>query len=567
MTTNGEIQGFIGSKGIHTFLGIPYGASTAGARRFRPPMPPEPWTGVRDATAYGPSCPQGIPRLPRKDPASIKGLDAPVGEDCLVLNVWTPGVKDERKRPVMVWLHGGGFQVGSGSHPVTDGENLAARGDVVVVSLNHRLGVYGFLHLEGICGPDFAGSGVAGILDIVLALQWVRDNIAAFGGDPANVTIFGESGGGRKVSVLMGMPAARGLFHHGIIESGPHPRCIPGDVGTRLAIRFFEWFGLKIGDAVSLQSLSPDELYNQFEKFIDTVDDPMFVGGRAGRWLLSPVIDGKYLPAHPFSPASPEGYDVPLIIGTNKDEAALFLAYEGGIDAIDEAQVVKRLRGVLGNRTEEVISVYRKNRQGETSYDLLSAISSEDRRLLSIETAEQKSKQGGAPVYMYFFTWESNRGLLKAAHTMEIPFIFRTLDATNIVGTREDRYTLSDIISDAWIAFARTGDPNHPALPKWEPYDTKRRATMIFDVPPRTRERPLARGASGLDRNACETPLGRRSVRDGDAGEMKGFSDKQRTITLVEKWSDTRSQNSVGVNTSFQSLAAYEKHIRRRNHA
>jgi para-nitrobenzyl esterase len=490
MTTLGEIQGFMGSKGIHTFLGIPCGASTAGARRFRKPVPAEPWTGVREATSYGPSCPQEKPLLPRQDPASIKGLNAPVNENCLVLNVWTPGVKGGGKRPVMVWLHGGGFQVGSGSHPVTDGTNLAARGDVVVVSLNHRLCIYGFLHLEEIGGPDFAGSGVAGMLDIVLALEWVRDNIENFGGDPSRVTIFGESGGGRKVSVLMGMPIAKGLFQRAIIESGPHPRGISAKTATQLTRRFFEWLGLEIEDVASLQALPADEIYDQFEKFIDQVDDPMLVGGRAGRWLLSPVIDGNFLPEDPFSPASPVGGEVPLIIGTNKDEAALFLAHQPGIGDIDEEQLVQRIRGVFGNRAEEVLNVHRRNRPEETPFDLLAAISSEDRRLLSIEIAEEKARQGGAPVYMYFFKWESNQGLLKAAHTMEIPFVFRNLEATKIIGTREDRYALADIMSDTWIAFARAGNPNHPGLPKWAPYDLEHRATMIFDVPPRLEDDP-----------------------------------------------------------------------------
>ena len=380
----------------------------------------------------------------------------------------------------MVWLHGGGFQVGSGSHPVTDGTNLAARGNVVVVSLNHRLNIYGFLYLEEVCGPDFAGSGVAGMLDIVLALKWVRDNIEAFGGDPSNVTIFGESGGGRKVSVLMGMPAARDLFHKAIIESGPHPRCIPGKIATRLASRYFEYLGLKVGDVASLQALSVRELYNQFVRFIEKTDDPMLKGGM---WLLSPVVDGKYLPANPFSPASAESSHVPLIIGTNKNEAALQLATIPGIADIDETQLLERLRRVVGDRVEEVLSVYRRNRPGESRYDLLTIISSEDRHLLSVETAEEKVKQRSAPVYMYLFTWESNHGLYKAAHTMEIPFVFRNLDATFIVGTKENRSTLSDIMSDAWIAFAQTGNPNHPALPKWEPFEIKNRATMIFNVP------------------------------------------------------------------------------------
>lgn len=482
-TTYGNLQGFTGPNGIQTFLGIHYGASPTGKMRFRAPVPPEPWKGIREATTYGPNCSQAKANL-------IKTLTRDASEDCLVLNVWTPGINDGGKRPVMVWLHGGGFQIGSGATPTTDGANLAARGNVVIVSLNHRLGVYGYLHLEKLCGSDFAGSGVAGMLDIVLALRWIHDNIEAFGGDPANVMIFGESGGGRKVSILMGMPSARGLFHRGVVESGPHPRCIPGDVAIQMATRFFEWLGRKTNDVEYLQALPAVELYNQFEKFIDQVKDPMFKGGRAGRWLLSPVIDGTYLPGNPFSPASPEGYNVPLIIGTNKDEAALFLHNEKGIDTIDEAQAIKRLEGVLGDRAEEVYKIHHKCRPQETPYDLLSAISSEDRHLLSIETAEEKAKQGGAPVYMYLFTWESNQDLLKAAHSMEIPFIFRTLDDSDMVGTREDRYALSDIMSDTWIAFARNGNPNHPGLPEWKPYDTVRRATMIFDVPPRLENDP-----------------------------------------------------------------------------
>lgn len=490
ITTYGEVEGFSSAGGIKTFLGIPYGAATAGARRFLPPSPPESWTGVRPAKTFGSSCPQGNPRLPKNDPASIRGLGAPVGEDCLVLNVWTPAVNDGGKRPVMVWLHGGGFQVGSGSHPVTDGTNLAARGDVVVVSLNHRLGIFGFLHLEDMCGRHFAGSGNAGMLDLVLALQWVRDNISQFGGDPRNVTIFGESGGGRKASVLMGMPSAHGLFHRAVVESGPHPRGIAREVASRLAQRFLEYCGVKPGGVEVLQALPADVLHAEFEKFIDEVSDPIFPGGQTGRWLLSPVIDGAVIPAHPFSPASPEGCDVPLMIGTNKDEAALFLHYEGGMDDMDEAKAIQRLKRVLGERAEKMYAIHKKNRPSESPYGILSAVSSEDRRLLSIETAEAKVKRGGAPVYMYLFTWESNKGSLRAAHTMEIPFVFHNVDATSIVGTRESRYALGDIMSDTWIAFARTGDPNNSGIPHWDPYDLQKRATMIFDIPPRIENDP-----------------------------------------------------------------------------
>lgn len=256
-------------------------------------------------------------------------------------------------------------------------------------------------------------------------------------------------------------------------------------MATRLASRFFEWFGFKKGDAQSLQMLPADDLFRQFGKFIDQLDDPLLVGGRAGRWLLSPVIDGIFLPADPFSPASPESRDVPLIIGTNKNEAALILASIPNINTIDDSQVIRQIRKVLGDRAEEVFNAHRKNRPEESSYDLLTAISSEDRRILSIELAEEKSKQDGAPVYMYFFTWESNKGLLRAAHTIEVPFIFRNIEASRIIGTREDRYALADIMSNTWISFARNGDPNNSMLPKWESYDSERRATMILDVPPK----------------------------------------------------------------------------------
>jgi para-nitrobenzyl esterase len=486
-TTRGRVRGATTESAIHSFLGIPYGESPTGARRFRPPLPAEPWDGVRDALAFGPTCPQAA--------TSLAAALAPAGDDCLVLNVWTSALNDGAGRPVMVWLHGGGFRGGSASRPVTNGANLAKRGDVVVVSLNHRLNALGFLELEDVCGPDFAGSGVAGMLDIVLALEWVRDNIEAFGGDPSNVTVFGASGGGRKVSVLMGMPAARGLFHRAIIESGAHPRAVPRPLASLLARRLFGALGLEAGDVEALQAMPGEELFGRVEHAIGELDDPELPTSDSGRWMtLSPVLNAEHLPAHPFDPASPEGQDVPLIIGTNKDEMALFLAREPGAGHLEEAALVDRLRRVFGDRTEHVIDAHRRARPEETPWDLLVSITSEDRRLLSIETAEAKATQtaqrGGAPVYMYLLTWESDHELLKAAHTMEIPFVFHNLDATPIVGTRADRFALADLMSDTWIEFARAGDPNHERLPRWDPYDPDRRATMLFDSPPRLEDDP-----------------------------------------------------------------------------
>jgi para-nitrobenzyl esterase len=481
-TRQGQIRGRTARNGIWAFLGIPYGASPTGERRFKPPVAAPTWEGVRDALEFGPTCPQAA--------TSLEQSLVPAGDDCLVLNVWTPAA-DGAKRPVMVWLHGGGFRGGSASRPFTDGANLAERGDVVVVSLNHRLNALGFLELEELCGPEFAGSGVAGMLDIVLALEWVRDNIEGFGGDPSNVTIFGESGGGRKVSMLMGMPGARGLFHRGIIESGAHPRAVPRPLASLLARRLFEALGLEVGDVEPLQAIPGEELFARVEQAIGEIDDPDLPASDSGRWMtLSPVLNAEHLPAHPFDPASPEGADVPLIIGTNKDEMSLFLSREPGAGELDEAGLVERLSGVFGTQTSEVIETHRRNRPEETPWDLLVSITSEDRRLLSIETAEAKAVQGGAPVYMYLFMWESNHELLKAAHTMEIPFVFDNLDSTPIVGTREDRFALAEQLSTTWLAFARSGDPNHEGLPRWEPYDVDRRATMLFDVPSRLEEDP-----------------------------------------------------------------------------
>ena len=485
--TQGMLRGHTLSNGVNAFLGIPYGADTGGARRFRPPQPAMAWDGIRDAHGFGPSCPQGKPTLPEDDPASTRGHDWPVGEDCLVLNVWTPAHDDAGSRPVMVWIHGGAFRMGTGSHPVTDGANLAAHGDVVVVSLNHRLNVFGHLFLGELCGPEFAASGVAGQLDIILALQWVHDNIAAFGGDPGNVTVFGESGGGRKISLLMAMPAAQGLFHRAIIQSGAHTRGIPREVAARVALRFSEHLGLRPGDLEGLQAIPADVLFERSDAFFDTVQDPLIPRGALGRWLLSPSVDGVHLPTDPCAADCSLMPAVPLLIGSNKDEAALTLARAPGAGHLTEAEMHQRLQPVLGERTGAVIAAHRGHRPAQAAWDTYVTIASEDRRLLSIELAQHRSAQGRAPVFMYYFTWESDYGLFRAAHTMEIPFVFRTLHSTAIVGQRPDREALSDIVSNAWIAFARNGNPG---MPDWRPYDAATRATMFLDVPARMENDP-----------------------------------------------------------------------------
>jgi para-nitrobenzyl esterase len=477
-TGAGRLRG-TSERGVLVFRGIPYGASTAGARRFLPPESPPAGTGVRDATTYGPLC-------PREREVAGPAATLPRNEDCLVLNVWTPGLDPGAGRPVMVWLHGGGFRNGSGTSDVTNGANLARRGDAVVVTLNHRLSVFGHLYLADLGGERYAGSGMAGMLDIVLALEWVRDNIAAFGGDPGNVTVFGESGGGRKVSVLLGMPAASGLFHRAIIQSGAHPRGVPAHLATAFAERLIAGLGIKPAELKRLHDVPAEQLLHAMSETARTGGDglPSTPGGRL--MLLSPVVDGTHLPAHPFDPvAAPFSAHVPMMIGTNKDEAALFLVRDPEAGRLDRDALLARLRPVLGARTDEVVAGYQRRQPDASPWDLYVTIASEDRRLLSIELAERRATAGSAPVFLYLFTWESDaaHGLMKAAHSLEISFVFDNVGATPITGTRPDRQQLADMLSETWLAFARGGDPNHGALPRWPAFDPATRATMILDVP------------------------------------------------------------------------------------
>ncbi len=484
-TTAGKVGGMMDGD-VLVFRGIPYGAPTGGRRRFLPPVPVEPWTGVRDATEFGPSCPQARAAVSEEGrPLLGRSRDLPMDEDCLVLNVWTRAIGDGGKRPVMVWLHGGGYASGSGSSAMYDGVALVKRGDVVVVTINHRLNVFGFLHLEDIAGEAWAGSGMAGMLDIVLALEWVRDNIEALGGDAGNVTIFGESGGGRKVSVMMAMPSAKGLFHRGIIQSSPGLRGRdPGDA-TDLAERLLASLDIKASEIDKLQQLPAQQVLDAVNAAASRPAGPGRAAG-GGVMLLSPVVDGRYLPANPFDPvAAPTAADVPLMIGSNRDEAALFVAGDPRRRRLEESELRERLAKRLGDRLDSIIAVYKKTRPEATPWDLFVGIMSEDRRIGCINLVERKLAGGPAPVFMYLFSWESDYlgYLFKAAHALEIPFVFDNPDSAAITGDRPDKYELAAAVSEAWIAFARNGAPGHPGIPKWEPYTTDNRATMILDVP------------------------------------------------------------------------------------
>jgi para-nitrobenzyl esterase len=450
-----------------------------------PPAEPADWSGVRDALAYGHSAPQRDPAAPPPGGLTISGENLPPeGEDCLVLNIWTPAVgaagNSGKRRPVMFWCHGGGFATGSGSSPDNDGTNLARRGDVVVVTINHRLNVLGFGNFSAF-SDDFAASGDAGMLDIVQALKWVRANISQFGGDPGTVTIFGQSGGGRKVETLLAMPSAKGLFHRAIVESGAAVRVVDRDAAVRNADQLLAKLGIDQKNLHELQKLPVEKIMAAYFAVVkDHPDvDPSFGG-------FSPTVDGKILPQHPFDPkASPVSADVPVMIGCTRTEMTLFSMSDPAAFSLNDADMRKRIGNILGSKAPNMIDLYQKLNPGASRSDIYFLIASDYRYgAPTMIAAQRRAALGKAPVYLYYFTWETpvQGGRLKSPHTMEIPFAFDNVKiSARITGGGADAMALADKVSDAWIAFARTGDPNTPKLPHWPAYDANDRATMVIN--------------------------------------------------------------------------------------
>lgn len=491
-TSNGRIRG-VRNKGICTFKGVPYAGAASGANRFKAAPPVQQWTGVRDAIELGPPSQQSG--------KTYYGLNEPSpDENCLVLNVWTPAT-DGRKRPVMFYSHGGGFMTGSAGSVSQDGTNLARTWDVVVVATNHRLGLLGYLYLGELGGEEYATSGNQGLLDIRDGLKWVHDNVERFGGDPANVMIFGESGGGAKTSCLYALPSAKQYFNKASIESGPGIRMTPRDIAAETTLLALKHLGLEKSEWRKLLDVPVDKLLAAqvaLPRLAPRIAPQRRsaragIGGNARPGGFGPVVDGAILPHHPFDPEAPAiSKNKPLIVGINRDEATFFLWQGKDTEAFNltEAGLRARLDKEMGPDSEKAFQAYRKSRPDASPTDLFIAIATA--RMMGAGTAaiaERKFAQRAAPVYMYVFTHESpwvipgTEHTFGAGHAIEIPYKFNNTGIggfQSVVGP--DAEKTAHNMSQMWSTFARTGRPAAKGQPAWPAWTTKERATMMLQA-------------------------------------------------------------------------------------
>ena len=504
-TASGKIRGRVTDR-VAWFKGVPYGGPTSGANRFQPPSKPQPWTGVRDADELGPRCVQPVRIMVPEMSDALTG-HGPMSEDCLTLNVWTADARRRSKRPVMVWFHGGGFRTGWSGSALYDGTALARKHGVVVVSVNHRLNLFGFLYLAG--QPHFETAN-AGLLDLVLALEWVRENIAGFGGDPGNVTIFGQSGGGGKVSNLLAMPRAKGLFHRAIVQSTISETALWGlapEEANKVTETLLARLGLKKDRLGELQKLSTEQLLEAMngsagkggggsaETDRSAAGANSSAGSVAGDLSLRfvPVVDGTVLPANPFDPVAPEvSAGIPLMVGSVETEAVPYTAPNDAYwttDTISDEMLrarVKRALGVENPEADRIIGIYKKNRLKASNMDLAMIVASDagGLRTAGYTIAEHKAAQAKAPVYLYQFQWFSpvRQGRVRCMHGVELPFVFDHVDLAQwMIGTGPERQGIADQVSGAWAAFAHSGNPNHRGLPEWRPFSASTRSTLVFD--------------------------------------------------------------------------------------
>jgi para-nitrobenzyl esterase len=477
-TESGAVKGYI-HKNIYTYKGIPY----AYAERFTAPAKPKPWQGTRSSMAYGPVCP--IDATTSENDEFEFPYQHDLGftnEHCQNLNIWTQNIKDDKKRPVMVWFHGGGYTNGSSiEQPGYDGENLARKGDVVVVSVNHRLNILGFLDLSAY-GEKYKGSANAGLMDLVAALQWVKQNITQFGGDPDNVTIFGQSGGGGKVSCMMNAPSAKGLFNKAIVESGSSAtNFTEKSASQRVAAALLEELHLQPSQVDSLQTISYERLNAAGKIAVRKASAALRAEGKRAGGGWGPNFDGYFFPYQPTEQSAKDlAKNIPLIVGTTKNE---FTPFTPDPENLTMEQVRSILQKQYGDKTEAYIAAVKKaypNTSNPADYvDIDTRF-----RPGAVRQADLKAVPGSAPVYMYLFAWQSpvNDGLYKAMHCMEIPFVFNNISrCEEMTGGGKDAYALADKLSSAWINFAKTGNPNGTGVPKWPAYLPTVGATMMFD--------------------------------------------------------------------------------------
>ncbi len=476
-TESGDVIGYV-HDGVFNYKGIPY----AKAERFMPPQKPDKWEGVRSCRSYGPVCPIDVSSMILADEmefAQQHNFWFMKEEDCNNLNVWSPGINDGKKRPVMVWLHGGGYTAGSSCElPSYDGENLSRTGDVVVVSINHRLNVLGFLDLSAV-DEKYAQSANVGMMDVVAALEWVHNNIANFGGDPANVTIFGQSGGGGKVATMLYTPSAKGLFHKAIMQSGVAGSYSTKEATQKLGLAVMEELGLKKSEVEKLKDIPHDELLAAGNRAIAKNS-----GAGMGRLGWAPSCDGVFIPLQPGAPGAEDlAKDIPVIMGSNQVE---FGSFGGGADLLhaDEATIIENLKGRYGDKTDAYVAAFKKAYPNTKLPSDMKDVDLMFRPMLLNFAKIKSAVPGGAPVYNYVFKWNAPHldGMLKSSHCMEIAFVFNNIARTEEYNSGSpEAYALAEKLSKTWSTFAHTGNPNNEDMPEWEPFTPDGGATMLFD--------------------------------------------------------------------------------------